>query len=154
MEFDISRVYTPVNADELKVGSICAFADSMAALRQSVKKQIFGELKRVVDDKYDCRFMTDYKGSPLSSVLAYLIEEPASDKPVTNRELARWLAQGKGEWKHLPSHSGVVYTTYKYDESLANCCIGENPRTSQQIVVRRWEDTEWHTPTNEYLRGE
>ena len=70
----------------------------------------------------------------------------------THRELAQWCAQGKGEWKHLPSHSGVVYTTYKYDESLADCYIVSDPKTNQLVVVRRWGNTEWHTPTNEYLR--
>jgi hypothetical protein len=72
----------------------------------------------------------------------------------THRDLAQWCAQGKGEWKHLPSYSGVVYATYKYDESLANRCIAENPKTSQLVVVRRWEDMDWHTPTKKYLREE
>ena len=72
----------------------------------------------------------------------------------THRDLAQWCAQGKGEWTHLPSYSGVVYATYKYDESLADCCIAENPKTSQLVVVRRWEDMDWHTPTKKYLREE
>lgn len=29
MEFDKSRVYTAVNADELKIGSKCIFADTI-----------------------------------------------------------------------------------------------------------------------------
>jgi len=74
-------------------------------------------------------------------------------EPATHRELAQWCAQGKGEWKHLPSNSGVVYTTYKYDESKADCCIA-NAVTGQRIVVRCWKDIVWHMPTKEYLFGE
>lgn len=71
----------------------------------------------------------------------------------THRELAQWCAQGKGEWKHLPSNSGVVYTTYKYNENLADCFIAD-ATTSQLVVVRRWGDKEWRVPTKEYLKEE
>ena len=37
MEFDASRVYTALNADELKIGSECIFADMMEELRLSVQ---------------------------------------------------------------------------------------------------------------------
>lgn len=69
---------------------------------------------------------------------------------VTNRQLARWLAEGKGEWKHSPSHSGIVYTTYKYLESEADQPVSIN-NDGQIIMVRRWEDKEWHSPTRDYL---
>lgn len=36
MEFDKSRVYTAVNADELKIGSKCIFADTLGALSAKV----------------------------------------------------------------------------------------------------------------------
>jgi len=72
----------------------------------------------------------------------------------THRELAQWCAQGKGEWKHLPSNSEVVYTTYKYNENLADCYLTEDPATSQLVVVRRWGDKEWRVPTKEYLKEE
>ena len=37
MEFDASRVYTALNADELKIGSECIFAGMMEELRLSVQ---------------------------------------------------------------------------------------------------------------------
>lgn len=73
-------------------------------------------------------------------------------EPATHRELAQWCALGKGEWKHLPSNSGVVYTTYKYNEDLADCFITDQT-TNQLVVVRRWGDKEWRVPTEEYLLG-
>ena len=63
-------------------------------------------------------------------------------KPVTNRELARWLAEGNGEMK---AGSDLAYTHMNYNLSRAN---GEADSTAK---VRKWEDTEWHSPTREYL---
>ena len=33
MEFDVSKVYTAVNADELPIGSKCYFADDLRKLK-------------------------------------------------------------------------------------------------------------------------
>lgn len=68
----------------------------------------------------------------------------------TNRELAKWLARGNGEWRHEPSNSGTVYTTYKYNESDADKPITRNLE-GQDIVIRKWHDKEWHEPVDEYL---
>lgn len=39
MEFDKNRVYTAVNADELKIGSKCIFADTVRGLRRKVEEE-------------------------------------------------------------------------------------------------------------------
>lgn len=69
---------------------------------------------------------------------------------VTNRLLTKWLAEGNGEWKHSPSHSGMVYTTYKYLETEADKQVSIN-NDGQIILVRRWGDKEFHSPTYDYL---
>ena len=68
---------------------------------------------------------------------------------ITNKELAEWVASGKGAWMHEPSHSGTVYTTYWYDPAKADwpICINEE---GQRIVVRKFGDTEWHSPIPSY----
>ncbi|MGI5085426.1 hypothetical protein HF284_10900, partial [Treponema putidum] len=38
MEFDESRVYTALNADELKIGSRCIFADDLNSLREKTQE--------------------------------------------------------------------------------------------------------------------
>lgn len=62
----------------------------------------------------------------------------------TNRELARWLAEGNGEMRKDASMA-TVYSFLSYDNLLAN-----NP-VCAYIEVRKWDDTEWHKPTREYL---
>lgn len=60
---------------------------------------------------------------------------------VTRRELARWLAQGNGEVKD----GNVVYSDWDYFVE------NENEAVNNGLVVRTWDDTEWHNPTREYL---
>lgn len=68
--------------------------------------------------------------------------QPEEQEPVTNRELARWLAQGNGECKQ--SDSDMWFSTYHYYWS------GED-NTPAGNLVRKWEDTEWQRPTRAYL---
>lgn len=62
-------------------------------------------------------------------------------KPVTNRELARWLSADNGE----VMDSDYVTTTWFYWLRQADATI------KQSLVVRKWNETEWHSPTREYL---
>ena len=62
-------------------------------------------------------------------------------KPITYRELARWLAKGNGEvmW----ANNVLSNWNYSTDE--------ENKALDESLSVRKWDDTEWHKPTREYL---
>lgn len=71
------------------------------------------------------------------------------NKNITNKQLAEWLAQGKGEWKHEPSNSGKVYDFYWFDPKDADKRITINEE-GQRIVVRKYGDSEWHSPTEDY----
>lgn len=62
---------------------------------------------------------------------------------VTYRELARWLAEGKGEMRR--GNLSMVFTNLSYASALGNDPIDEF------TIVRKWDDTEWHKPTREYL---
>lgn len=66
---------------------------------------------------------------------------------VTNRELAQWLAQGKGEFAYLTEHGTYMdcYNSINYSYDTDNWDVQDN------IRVRKWEDTEWHSPTREYM---
>ena len=83
MEFDKSRVYTAVNADELKVGSKCIFADDLRELRRLVSiEDALQVLIAIKGESYKYRFeqaKADCMGDTLFA-LAYLIEPPAEPK--------------------------------------------------------------------------
>lgn len=61
----------------------------------------------------------------------------------TNRELAKWLVLGKGQYR---VSGGIrIWTEHPYD-------IGhDDDACSTFIKVRKWGDNEWHEPTREYL---
>jgi len=101
MEFDKSRVYTALNADELKVGSKCIFADTIHALREKVgsdsaKRSVY-VLKAVRDGCERERFEED---DSITYLLAYLIEPPAEPKykPFKSVEQAMEAIQKHGGW--------------------------------------------------------
>ena len=100
MKFDKSKVYTALNADELKVGSKCIFADTVSGLRQAVQDKEFDThvqiLTRVSDDDSVARFLT----SNYQWLYAYLIEPPAEPKykPFSSVEKAMETIIQHGGW--------------------------------------------------------
>lgn len=80
MTFDKSRVYTALNADELKIGSKCIFANCLADLMDAVendKKNQVGRFTKAFGCDYISRFCDNYGGN---FVLAYLVESPDEPK--------------------------------------------------------------------------
>ena len=78
MEFDKSRVYTAVNADELPIGSECFFADTIFHLRKEVIDGVISStLERIDSDDFTARFVDD---GGYRYTYAYLIEPPAEPK--------------------------------------------------------------------------
>ena len=55
---------------------------------------------------------------------------------MTNRELAKWLAQGNGECRF---NSGIRSTTYTYTHD-------NEPVTDKNVTIRGWNEEEWHEP--------
>ena len=91
MEFDKSRVYTAVNADELPIGSRCLFANSLKDLKDRIYlTDTYGRiLEYVCDENEEERFY----GDDATYLLAYLIEPPSNSdqkerkyKPFSNIE--------------------------------------------------------------------
>ena len=78
-----------------------------------------------------------------NSTWRYCAEIPAvtESELVTYRELAHWLAKGNGEVKD----DDVVYSNWFYYNDQENNPIKES------LLVRKWDETEWHKPTREYL---
>lgn len=78
MEFDKSRVYTALNADELEVGSKVIVADSLANLYDNVKvgkciRTLKGVLPESVKDRFEIMPLNDDEFDSWN--LAYLISK-------------------------------------------------------------------------------
>lgn len=68
--------------------------------------------------------------------------EIPKQKLVTYRELARWLAQGKGEVKK----GHTICLTWNYFDNQEDVSLKED-----DFFVRKWDSEDWHAPTREYL---
>ena len=77
MEFDNSKVYTALNADELEIGSKVTVANDLAHLKVFVRNDFICTLEKVLDEESTCRFVAN-EGAPYS--LAYLVSEPEEKK--------------------------------------------------------------------------
>lgn len=71
---------------------------------------------------------------------------PEEQKPVTNRELSKWLAQGNGEC-YLEDDSGW-HTACRVEWEYTP---GNESKYVCDVMVRKWEDKVWHKLTREYL---
>lgn len=101
MEFDKSKVYTALNADELPIGSRCVFADTIHDLRKkvesdSVQRYVY-VLRAICDSSKMERFEEDDNAVFL---LAYLIEPPAETKykPFESVDKAMEAIKKHGGW--------------------------------------------------------
>jgi hypothetical protein len=70
-----------------------------------------------------------------------ILPDPPKPRRATNRELARWIAEGKGEI--LVPHCVTQHVSYPIGRDNAECVSGQQ--------VRKWSDTEWHEPTVDYM---
>lgn len=75
--------------------------------------------------------------------LYHIIDSSNSSKetPLTNKELARWIAMGAGQVMSHLKYCGIVWSYYEGDD--------DEP-VSDGYKVRFWNDPVWHKPTKEY----
>lgn len=76
MDFDKSRVYTAVNADELKVGSKVILADTLEKLKVAVNGNYITNLVNIRSSSHKERF----EGEVCDFSLCYLVSEPEEKK--------------------------------------------------------------------------
>lgn len=79
MVFDKSKVYTALNADELKVGSKVILSDSLEGLREYVEEDNYNAMDILEEIKGE-DFIARFFDGIASWNLAYLVEEPEEKK--------------------------------------------------------------------------
>ncbi|WP_444818467.1 hypothetical protein E4N82_09045 [Treponema denticola] len=98
MEFDESRVYTALNADELKIGSRCIFADDLNSLREKTQEAEHHVSKLAAVKEEDEIYRFDNYDDAYA--LAYLIEPPDEPKykPFESIDKAMEAIKKHGGW--------------------------------------------------------
>lgn len=142
MEFDINRVYTAIEAEQVKVGSVGYFADSLDDLKTCVLLGKDQPSKLIGVGPSGCTYRFNSEDGIAWNIF-YLASD--SEKELcTNRELSKWLASGNGECLHC--YSGVVCTQFLYELDKEN-----NPVELTVFRIRKWEEVEWQVPTRKYM---
>lgn len=102
MNFDKSRVYTALNADELKVGSKVIVADDLFRLKEDLSDyRLLKIIERVKSENCEHRFLCD---DGFTYRLAYLVEEPKELNE--NAELERQNKKMKSLLKEIYEEYG------------------------------------------------
>lgn len=131
MEFDKSRVYTAVNADELEVGSKVYTADCLGTLQQMVEvglKDKVTTIREIESVDYGGRF---YDGIACWH-LAYLVSEPEEKK-------LKWTDLKIGDVIRY-KESGVEYLVTGLDKRDKRYHIyAANTWISDDSLERNWE---------------
>nr|DAW66646.1 MAG TPA: hypothetical protein [Caudoviricetes sp.] len=101
MEFDKSRIYTAVNADELQIGSKVILSNVLSELKEAVeveKEEAIQTLAIIRGENEVLRFVGDKYHSGYT--LAYLIEPPTEKKykPFESVEEAMKAIKAHGGW--------------------------------------------------------
>ena len=106
MEFDVSRVFTAVNANKLKVGSKVYVADTIGAIREIVKNDsaIIDTIKGIMPENMDARFFDGTEHWHL----AYLVSEPEEKKlKVSDLKIGDTVRRKNGKLEFLVT--GIDY---------------------------------------------
>ena len=117
MEFDKSKVYTALNADEVKIGSKGYFANNIANLKDKVELSNLSlfEVTEILDESDKFRFKSEVTGEVFN--LFYLFEEPQEKKfrPYTDTDemvedyKRRYNSYSGGYGKNNPMYNPLVW---------------------------------------------
>lgn len=121
MEFDISRVYTMLTADEVKEGSEGYFADNFKDLKDIIAREFsecYGKIRKINAKGYSLRFLRE---DNYGFGLFYLIKEPEENKfrPYSNPDemiedfKKRYNSYGGWSGKENPMYSPLIWIKSK-----------------------------------------
>lgn len=139
MEFDKSRIYTAVNADEIKLGSVGYFADNIYSLQQAVQhndKECFGKVEDIKDIGTGFRFVAD-NGTCFS--LFYFIEEQEEKKLRPYKDTDEMIDHFCRHFNLIPhdhrlptlwvKNNGNKYLITRVSENTVTLCFENNVST-------------------------
>lgn len=132
MEFDKSRVYTALNADELKVGSKVILSDSLEGLREYVEEDNYDAMNILEEIKGE-DFVARFFDGIASWNLAYLILEPEEKKLL-------WIDLKIGDVITNGRHVNMVTEIDK--ECEYNMHIHAGTRWLKDDELEEWEKVE------------
>ena len=131
MEFDKSRVYTAVNADELKIGSKVIVADTLASLKEKVTNDDTSKLICILSSEdTEYRFHVDCS----DYALAYLVEGPDEKYLIWEDLDLLDMIQRKGDVDDI---AVVTRISNEPDNTNTHICAGGEWLSDEEL--KEWE---------------
>ena len=144
MEFDISKVYTALNAEEVKAGSKVVLANTLKKLKEDVKDERFDTLESVIGEDQSERFVRE---GGISFALCYLVDKPQLDWVVylnrrnTDGNITSnyYLTACRSDrWEQVQKDYGAKVMLYSGTEE--ECEDWYIPRRHLADIIAQWED--------------
>ncbi len=119
MKFDKSCVYTALNADELKVGSKCFFADTIQDLRIKVQSEGVDGGVEELTGLYGDDSVARFRSFDCAYIYAYLIDLLKENKyrPFESVEEAMKAIKKHGDWI-IQRDSGMQFIVFATDRKI------------------------------------
>jgi hypothetical protein len=118
MEFDKSRVYTALNADELKIGSKVLVSNCISTLKVQVANYKEGDTRELINICSESSLNGRFETIANIYHLAYLVSEPEEKKlKWTDLKVKDVIKRGKEQ-------AEVIYISEKGIAGIDNCHIG------------------------------
>lgn len=140
--------YNGIEIAELKTTFIKNLPREMLVWNDnSIEPKVKTIVGACVNLKGDCWYIAhdDKLGIVKYKHCAEIPEEP-KPRRATNRELAKWLAQGKGEWgKCVSCKIERAEISWWYEWGY------ESEYLQKEIKIRKWDDRDWHEPDVQYM---
>lgn len=140
MDFDVKRVYTAVNADELKVGTLVIFADSMGDLKRKInnaeEKDVFKERKNIcaIQDIFSEDQERRFKANGVCWSLVYFISEP-------EEKVLKWTDLRIGDViKHKKDGEYRMIVGLSTDHECEHVMVGGDWLSDEDL--QQWEKVE------------
>ena len=136
MEFNKNRIYTAVNADELKIGSTVYVSDNMYYLKKCVEESLESSiLTSILSEKEPKRFCISNNEK---WQLVYLIEPPDEPKykPFKDIDKAMEAIKKHGGWvkEKISGDLKLISCIGKISDSMLSICVGSTYFTSTTLL--------------------
>lgn len=149
MEFNKNRIYTAVNADELKIGSTVYVSDNMYYLKKCVEESLESSiLTSILSEKEPKRFCISNNEK---WQLVYLIEPPTEPKykPFESVEKAMEVIKKHGGW--IKSKTTQEYFLISALKSKNFAIIGNEYWESFSFLLERYVFADDSSPCGELV---
>lgn len=137
MEFDKSKVYTSLNADELEVGSEVILADYLEALKFQVEANSWPTYVRRLDGVMGTSSVNRFRSGALRYNLAYLVRKAEKEEETEEKKWIVYLARYQDTLTLCGCTESYWETAKRFDGAKTKLFVGSENKAKEWSASRR-----------------